>query len=421
MIVGGTVRPPGDKSITHRALIVAGLSRTTVELRNVLTAGDAKSTARALRQLGVEVGPMQRGKPVLVHGRAWRPPAAPLNCGNSGTTARLLLGALAGHHFEARLTGDASLRRRPMRRVTDPLRAMGAQVTEEMGDCLPLSIRGGTLSPLRYQSPVASAQVKTALLLAGLVAAVPVTVIEPVRSRDHTERMFRHLGIDLAIDGTEVCLMDAGDWPLTEPFELEIPGDASSSAFLVGAAVLAQGGELRVERMGVNPTRTGFLTVLRRMGARIRIENESAVNGEPVADVVVGPADLVGTEVCAEEIPGLIDEIPLLAALASRAEGETAIRSVGELRVKESDRLGLIARNLEAIGATAHVEGEDLIVVGTDAPFRGRVETARDHRLTMAFAVLGTHPAVSLRLSETASAAISYPGFFQDLQGLARG
>ncbi|KPJ92045.1 MAG: hypothetical protein AMS18_08210, partial [Gemmatimonas sp. SG8_17] len=199
--VRGRIRPPGDKSITHRALMVAGLSRATVELKGLLTAADAKSAARVLRQLGVDVSPMQRGRSVSVRGRAWSRPGATLDCGNSGTTARLALGALAGHRFEARLSGDASLRRRPMRRVTRPLVDMGAVVTEETGDCLPLSIRGGDLSSIRYESPVASAQVKSAILLAGLTSNVPVTVVEPVRSRDHTERMFQYLGFDLHIVG----------------------------------------------------------------------------------------------------------------------------------------------------------------------------------------------------------------------------
>ncbi len=419
MKVRGTIRPPGDKSVTHRALILAALSRTSVELHNVLTARDAKSTAKVLRQLGVEVGPLQRMRPVVVRGQLWRAPKAPLNCGNSGTTARLLFGALAGHRFEARLTGDSSLRRRPMRRVTEPLKAMGAKVKDDADGRLPLTVRGGPLTSIRYESPVASAQVKSAVLLAGLVGAVPVTVVEPYRSRDHTERMFRYLGFDLVSDGSTVAFTSASaDWPRTEPFELEIPGDASAAAFLIGAAILAERGELLVRDCGVNPTRTGYLSVLARMGASVCRENERIVCGEPVADLLVKPARLKGTEVHAREIPSLIDEVPVLAALASRAHGETVFRSVGELRVKESDRLGLMAKNLEAIGATASVEGDDLIVLGSDRPYRGRVDTARDHRMAMAFAVLGTHSACEVDLSETGSAAISYPGFFEDLAAI---
>jgi 3-phosphoshikimate 1-carboxyvinyltransferase len=416
MKVAGHIRPPGDKSITHRALILGGLSRTRVELYGALTALDAKSTARVLRQLGVAVGPLRRGEAVTVRGRAWRRPAGTLNCGNSGTTARLMLGCLAGHRFEARLTGDASLRRRPMRRITDRLVQLGAKVSEEAGDGLPLRIRGGQLVPCRFVNSVASAQVKSALLLAGLAGGVSVTVVEPARSRDHTERLLRHLGMDIRVDAGEITLQGTGDsWPRTNPFELQIPGDASSVAFLVAAAILADRGELLIENVGINPTRSGYLAVLQRMGARVRLEAEREICGEPVADLVVCPADLTATEVTADEIPGLIDEVPVLAGLAAKAVGETVFRSVGELRVKESNRLVLMAENLRAVGAEAVVEGDDLHVVGSRRPLRGRVETGGDHRLAMTFAVLGLTTGARVELSEAASAGVSYPGFFEDL------
>ncbi len=417
MRVEGSIRPPGDKSITHRALIIAALSRTRVQLTGVLTAADAKSTARVLRQLGAGVGQLRRGQGLEVRGKAWRRPKGTLNCGNSGTTARLMLGCLAGHRFESRLTGDASLRRRPMRRVTEPLTAMGAVVKEVTRDRLPLSICGGSLSSsFRFRSPVPSAQIKSAILLAGLTGGVPTTVVEPARSRDHTERLFRYLGFDLEAKGKEVSFKGpGGTWPRIESFDLQIPGDASSAAFLVAVGLLADSGQLRIENVGVNPTRAGFLTVLHRMGACVVVENEAEVCGEPVADLVVSPARLNGTEVTATEIPGLIDEIPMLAGLAARAEGETIFRSVGELRVKESNRLVLIAQNLRSLGATADVDGDDLVVVGSDRPLRGRVDTARDHRLAMAFGVLGTMRGAKVELSEAGSAGVSYPGFFEDL------
>ncbi|UCD23918.1 MAG: 3-phosphoshikimate 1-carboxyvinyltransferase [Gemmatimonadota bacterium] len=416
MRVQGTISPPGDKSITHRALMLAALSRTRVELMGVLTAHDAKSTARVLRQLGVKVGPLRRGQPVEVCGRAWRRPKETLNCGNSGTTVRLMLGCLAGHRFEARLTGDASLRRRPMKRVTDPLTEMGAKVTGEDGDGLPITICGGSLAQYRYESPVASAQLKSALLLAGLTGGVPVSVREPVRSRDHTERLFRYLGLDLEVNGNRIDFRGPGDWPLTDPFELQVPGDASSAAFLVAAAIMADSGELEITNVGVNPTRTGYLRVLERMGANIECANETEICGEPVADIHVAQTDMCGTEVEADEIPGLIDEIPMLAGLAARATGETVFRSVGELRVKESNRLELIATNLRALGAAASVEGDDLYVEGSDRPLSGWVETAGDHRLAMAFAVLGTVQGSEIKLSEMGSAGVSYPGFLDDLR-----
>jgi 3-phosphoshikimate 1-carboxyvinyltransferase len=422
--VQGAVRPPGDKSISHRALILAALARGRSELHGLLTGGDVKSTARVLRHLGVEVSPIRAGAPatIRVRGKSLARPASSLHCGNSGTTARLVLGVLAGRSFAARLTGDASLRRRPMRRVTEPLRAMGAVITEERGDALPLTIRGGRLHPLCYTSPVASAQVKSALLLAGLSGSVPVSVREPYLSRDHTERLLLHLGLDLRYEDGAVGLRPSG---VSVPsFQLSIPGDSSSAAFLVAAAVLAEGGELVVENVGVNPTRTGFLVVLERMGAHVERVNLRDEGGEPVADLIARPASLRGTEITAREVPTLVDEVPILAVLASRAENgaETVFREVGELRVKESNRLELIAANLRILGVEAHVRGNDLFVRGQGGrPPRGRVETARDHRLAMAFAVLGTLPGADVRLSERASAAISYPAFFRDLKRIEEG
>jgi 3-phosphoshikimate 1-carboxyvinyltransferase len=417
VIVRGDVRPPGDKSITHRALLLAGLGRRRSRLTGALTALDARSSAAVLRQLGAEVSPLHADRAVVVRGRAWRPPADTLHCGNSGTTARLMLGLLAGHRFEARLTGDASLRRRPMRRVTEPLARMGARIVEEDGDGLPLRIRGGRLAPLDWTLPVASAQLKSALLLAGLVGGVRVTLREPARSRDHTERLLRGLGAPLVEDGLQVTLEAAPGFVRAMPgLDLVIPGDVSSAAFLVAAALLAEGGELLVREVGVNPTRTGFLRAIARMGAKVAIEHPRTEGGERMADLRVGPAALEGVEVPAAAIPSLVDEVPILAVLASRARGETVFHSVGELRVKESDRLGLLAANLRAVGATAEVQGDDLFVRGTDAPPRGRVQTAGDHRLAMAFAVLGTLPGARVRLSERRSAAVSYPGFFDDLR-----
>jgi len=418
--VQGRVQPPGDKSISHRVLMLASLGRGASELEGLLTGADVKSSARVLRQLGAEISPLRPDAAVTVRGGRYGRPAGGLYCGNSGTTARLVLGLLAGHRFEARLTGDASLRRRPMRRVTEPLRLMGARIREERGDALPLTIRGGHLRPLSYTTPVASAQIKSALLFAGLTGGVAVTLREPYVSRDHTERLFLHLGLGLERRaGAIVFEPDART--VVPPFRVRVPGDASSAAFLVAAAVLAEGGELVVENVGVNPTRTGFLVVLARMGAAVDRVNLRDEGGEPVADLVVRPAPLRGTEVSAAEVPTLVDEVPVLAVLASRAQGETVFREVGELRVKESNRLELVAANLRAVGVAATAQGNDLHVCGVRQPPRGRVETARDHRLAMAFAVLGTVPGADVRLSERGSVAISYPGFFADLRRIAGG
>jgi 3-phosphoshikimate 1-carboxyvinyltransferase len=412
--VRGTVRPPGDKSISHRALMLGALATGRSEFAGLLPGEDVQSTARVLRQLGARITAVRDGAQVSVTGHRWHRPERVLHCGNSGTTARLMLGLLAGHPLTARLTGDGSLRRRPMRRVTEPLRAMGADVTEGPRDALPLTIRGGRLHAFTYTTPVASAQVKSALLFAGLTGAVPVTVREPYRSRDHTERLFVHLGLGLhARDGGVAYEPSAAR---ISAFELMVPGDASSAAFLVAAAALAEGGELVIENVGVNPTRTGFLVVLERMGVSVERVNLRDAGGEPVADLIVRPASTIrGTEVAAAEIPSLVDEVPVLAVVASRATGETVFRDVGELRVKESDRLELVATNLRAVGAHAEAIGNDLHVRGGAAAPRGRVETAYDHRLAMAFAVLGTLPGAGVRLSERRSVAISYPTFFRDL------
>src|SRR5437667_1845205 len=396
--------------------MLAALARGTSEITGLLTGEDVKSSERVRSVRGAAVSTVREDATVKVHVSRFTRPVARLHCGNSGTTARLMLGILAGQRFPATLTGDASLRRRPMRRVTEPLRAMGARIDDAHGDALPLTIHGGRLHALSYTTPVASAQVKSALLLAGLTGKVTVNVREPYLSRDHTERLLLHLGLDLRYDHGAISLHPSAK--SVPSFHLTGPGDASSAAFLVAAAVLAEGGELLIENVGVNPTRTGFLVVLERMGAHVKRVNLGEQGGEPVADLLVRPATLRATSVGAEEVPTLVDEIPVLAVLASRATGggETVFREVGELRVKESNRLELVAANLRAVGIEAEARGNDLRVRGTDRPPRGRVDTARDHRLAMAFAVLGTLPGAAVRLSERRSVAISYPRFFADLK-----
>jgi 3-phosphoshikimate 1-carboxyvinyltransferase len=295
---------------------------------------------------------------------------------------------------------------------------MGARFEESGGDGLPLTIRGGTLVPLRYEMPVSSAQIKSALLLAGLAGAVEVVVREPHGlSRDHTERILRAFGYEVVEEDGWVGFRPGGR---IEPFELQVPGDPSSAAFLTGAAILAEEGELRIARVGVNPTRTGFLNVLRRMGAVVSTEAMTEHFGEPVADLVVRPAALRGTEVAAAEIPALIDEIPLLAVLASRAVGTTVFRGVGELRVKESDRLSLIAENLRAVGGRAEIAGDDLQVEGVASPPSGLVRSNGDHRMAMAFAVLGTLDGARVRVDDMACAAVSFPRFTEALRGIRR-
>jgi len=348
---------------------------------------------------------------VVVRGRGrLRRPEGTLDCGNSGTTTRLLLGLLSASRFRTTLTGDRSLCRRPMRRVTLPLAQMGATITEHNpAGTLPLTIRGGRLRPLRHEMPVSSAQIKSSLLLAGVAGGVPVSIREPHgRSRDHTERLLRAFGYQVEEDDGWIHFEPTGQ---LVGFDMQVPGDPSSAAFPIGAAVLAEAGELRVHGVCVNPTRIGFLRVLERMGAAVSLDNLEMQFDEPVADLVASPAALRATTVTPEEIPGLIDEIPMLAALATRARGTTVFREVGELRVKESDRLGLIAANLRALGGRAEVLGDDLHVEGNDLVPRGQVVTEADHRIAMAFAVLGTVPGARVRVDNLACAAVSYPGF----------
>lgn len=428
MNVSGDVAVPGDKSITHRALMLAAVARGESRLRGLLPGADCRSTAAVLRALGCDVpAPPADGSGIVVRGGGidgWRAPAEVLDCGNSGTTARLMMGLLASRPFAAALTGDRSLRGRPMRRITAPLREMGAAF-RELGepDRLPIEVLGGPLREIAYASPKASAQIKSAVLLAGLGAQVPVAVTEPILSRDHTERMLRALGVDVATradeDGATVRLApSAASLP---PLDLEVPGDPSSAAFLVALALLADAGELRIRGVGVNPTRTGFYRLAERMGARIGYENRRTAGGEPVADLVVSPAGLRGIEVAPEEVPDAIDEIPMLAVLAARAEGETRITGAGELRVKETDRLAAMAGNLRALGVEAEELEDGIVVRGTGRPLAGPVRAFHDHRIAMAFGVLGALPGNRIEIDDPAVVEVSYPGFWEVLAEVTGG
>jgi 3-phosphoshikimate 1-carboxyvinyltransferase len=425
MRVEGDVRVPGDKSLTHRALMFSAVARGRSHLFALLTGEDCQSTARVLSQLGAAVPSLPVGGEVTVDGRgleSWHAPEATLDCGNSGTTARLLMGLLAGRPFTSRLTGDASLRSRPMRRVTEPLTRMGVVVHElERADRLPLELTGGSLTPLAHRSPHASAQIKSAILLAGLSGGVEVSVLEPYRSRDHTERMLSSLGVKVTsgsvADGWLVRLTPPSG-PLA-PLEMRVPGDPSSAAFILALGLLADAGELRVRDVCLNPTRTGFIGALRRMGGRIEVAKEREEGGEPVGDLLAAPSRLRGTTICAEEVPSLIDEIPVLAALATRAEGETRITGAAELRAKESDRITVMVRNLRTLGAHVEELPDGMVVQGSDAPLAGRVQAHHDHRIAMAFGVLAAHPANRITIDQPQIVDVSFPGFWRLLNSLA--
>jgi 3-phosphoshikimate 1-carboxyvinyltransferase len=366
------------------------------------------ATARALAACGVRIRLI--GSDAAVEGGALRDPAGELDFGNSGTGVRLAAGLLAGSHVRARLTGDASLSTRPMWRVVEPLRRMGADVRAAGEDrFLPLEIGPADLRPLDYSLPVASAQVKSCVLLAGLAAGVAVTVREPVPTRDHTERLLAAMGAEILTVEGAVRLAPA---QCVNGLSMRVPGDFSSAAFLLGIAALVPGARVALAEVGVNPQRTGFLEALREMGAEIGVSPRSEEAGEPVADLRAEYAGrLRGIDVPPELVPRLVDEVPLLAVLAAAAEGRTRIRGAGELRLKESDRLRALAEGLQAVGGKVKELEDGLEVTGSAGPFEGLVETRRDHRIAMAFAVLGRLPGSRIRLSETASIATSFPEF----------
>jgi 3-phosphoshikimate 1-carboxyvinyltransferase len=419
------VRVPGDKSITQRALILAALADGQSRLRRLLPSEDPRSTAAVLRRLGADVPPPpDDGSEIRVHGcglRGLEAPAGELDFRNSGTGARLMLGVLAGQELEAVVTGDASLRGRPMRRVTDPLTEMGATF-EELGeaDRLPIRVRGGTLHAVEHVSPVASAQVKSAVLLAGLTGGCGAAVVEPARSRDHTERMLGIVGA-----GVESGAQD-GRWSVVlaspperiDPLDYQVPGDPSSAAFLVASHALGVSvRELRIQDVLLNPTRTGFFDVVRRMGVHLVSAARTDVPWEPVGHLELGGrTSLRATEIAGSEVPALVDEIPVLAVLAARAEGTTKIRGAGELRLKESDRIRALAENLRSIGIDVDEMEDGLEIQGTDRPLTGSVRAFGDHRIAMAFGVLGAQPGNEIEIDDRDVAAVSFPGFWELLR-----
>ena len=420
---GLTIRVPGDKSITQRALILGGLADGESRIRGVLRGSDPVATGQALGALGVDIAGLvgSAGGELRIRGRglrAWRQPNEALDLCNSGTGVRLLAGALAAQPLAAVLRGDASLSGRPMRRIAEPLGRMGATVEYlERDGHLPMRVTGGALTPLCHESAVASAQVKSAVLLAGVGAGVAVEVREPRRSRDHSERMLEAMGVRVVEEEAagSWCVKIAKSPPRLEPLDMEVPGDFSSAAFLVAWALLADcRAPLTVRGAGLNPTRTGLLPVLGRMGARIEVVSRGTAGGERTGDLRVSaePARLKAVEVSGDEIPGMIDEVPILAVLAARAEGVTRITGAGELRVKESDRLAALAVNLRRIGVAAEELPDGLEIEGTDRPLSGLVETFHDHRIAMAFGVLGATPGCEVRVNDPTVADVSFPGFW---------
>jgi len=415
--VRGTITLPGDKSISHRAVMFTAIARGESRIVNCSGGGDNRSTIAAFRALGIEINP--QATEILVKGKGWqglRAAVGTIDCGNSGTTMRLLSGLLAACPFDSRLDGDSSLRGRPMKRVMAPLGEMGAEIVSEGGDNrAPLRIHGKPLRGISYRSTVASAQVKSALLLAGLQARGRTTVWEPERSRDHTERMLPAFGVPVHVNGTEVSV-DGGQE--LRACDVEVPGDFSSAAFFLTAASIIPGSELRVRGVGLNPTRTGALDVLRAMGADIRVERLHEVCGEPVGDLLVSASGLHGIELTGEFVVRAIDEIPILAVAAAFARGTTTIRDAQELRVKESDRLKALAVTLTTLGARVTELPDGLIIEGGHELRGGRVSSFGDHRIAMALTVAGLAGTGVIVLEEGASVAISFPSFYSLVRDL---
>jgi len=403
----GTVRVPGDKSISHRAALLGGIAAGTTTVEGFLRSEDCVATLACLRVMGVRIE--DDGRRLTIHGGALAEPDDILDVGNSGTTIRLLAGILAGQPFHSVITGDASIRRRPMDRVAAPLRRMGASIGGRGGGRLaPLSILGGSLRGIAYETPVASAQVKSAVLLAGLFAEGETEVREPALSRDHTERMLAAFGVPAHRDGLAVSVSGPAS---LRPTTVRVPGDLSSAAFFLVAGALVPGSEVTVEDVGLNPTRTGVLDVLRQMGAEVRVWGRHDEGGEPVGSVTVRASHLHGTAIGGSLVPRAIDELPVIAVAACLADGETVISDAAELRVKESDRIAALARELGRLGAAVEARPDGLAIKGVPGFRGGRVASHGDHRIAMALAVAGLCADAPVTVDDTACIRTSFPEF----------
>lgn len=412
----GEITIPGDKSVSHRSVMFGSIAKGTTEIHHFLQGADCLSTISCFRSMGVEIE--NNGSTVLLHGNGLhglKKPHSTLDCGNSGTTTRLISGILAAQDFNVTLTGDASIQKRPMKRIIDPLAQMGARIcsVHENG-CAPLEITGSPLHGIHYQSPVASAQVKSAILLAGLYADGDTRVTEPYLSRNHTELMLSRFGADVRTEGTTAIIRPAAE---LYGQQIMIPGDISSAAFFIAAGLLIPGSEILIQGVGINPTRDGILHVCRDMGANITLLNPRS-DGEPTADILVRSSALHGTVISGPIIPTLIDELPMIAAMACFAEGDTIIRDAAELKVKESNRIEVMVRNLSAMGADVE-ETEDGMIIHGGKPLHGAViDSKLDHRIAMTFAVTACLADGETEILGAECVNISYPEFYTDLERL---
>lgn len=416
--LSGVLNVPGDKSISHRAVMLGAIAEGTTTIEGFLAGDDCLRTIDCFRKLGVTIE--QDGERVQIDGRGWDALTEPkeiLDVGNSGTTIRLMLGLLANVPFHAVLVGDESIAKRPMARVTEPLRQMGVRIDgRENGSFTPLSIRGGNTKGISYHTPVASAQVKSAILLAGLRSEGVTTVTEPALSRDHTERMLQAYGVEITRDDRTVSIRGGQTLKATH---IVVPGDISSAAFFLVAAAIVPKSKITLKRVGINPTRSGIIDVMQQMGATLSVEHVRVESGEPVADITVEYSpNLRGIEIGGAMIPRLIDEIPIIAVLATQAEGKTVIRDAEELKVKETNRIDTVVSELKKLGAEIEATEDGMIVTGKTRLQGATVSSYGDHRIGMAMAIAGTIAEGSMRIEASDAISISYPDFFEHLEQL---
>ncbi len=415
----GEITVPADKSISHRSIMFGSIAKGSTRVKNCLLSADCLSTISCFRQLGIEIQLEEENSSVLVKGKGLhglQSPSSTLNTGNSGTTTRLISGILSGQSFESTLSGDASLNTRPMKRIIKPLSMMGADIRSIAGnDCAPLLIRPSSLKGIHYASPIASAQVKSCILLAGLYADGITTVEEPALSRDHSERMLSAFGASLRQDGNQVSIA-----PEPELFgqDIEVPGDISSAAYFIAAGLLSKDAELLIKNVGINPSRAGLLRVCEMMGADIQKENEGLVSGEPVCDLLVRSSSLRGCVIEGDLIPALIDEIPMIAVMAAFAEGETIIKDAADLKAKESDRIATTTSNLKAMGADIIPTEDGMIIKGGKSLHGAELDSYLDHRIAMAMTVAAMNAEGPSQMKDADCVNISYPAFYQDMKSL---
>lgn len=417
--LSGELTVPGDKSISHRSIMLGSIAKGTTAIRGFLQGADCLSSIACFRKMGVEI--QNDGDLVTVKGlglRGLKAPTDTLDVGNSGTTTRLMSGILAAQNFSCRVNGDASIQKRPMKRIMLPLSMMGANITSELGnDCAPLRITGSNLHGIAYDSPVASAQVKSAILFAGLYADGVTSVTEPAVSRNHTELMFESFGVDIKTEGRTATVHPASELYAQE---IEVPGDISSAAYFIAAGLITPNSEITIKNVGINPTRDGILRVCEMMGANVKLEVKGGGVGEPIADITVSTTTLHGCEIGGNIIPTLIDEIPIIAIMAATAEGDTIIKDAAELKVKESNRIDVMVSNLSAMGASIEATDDGMIIHGGKPLHGAAINSKLDHRIAMSFAIASLIADGETEILGSECVDISYPTFYRDLMKLVQ-